>query len=186
MEAELDEVRREARFRADDAEIRHHRKAETAANGRSLHRRDHGRFGIEKAHGGGVERVAAGRAPDLRGRRARLAEVVASAEMLALGAEHDGATVVVVVHVLECGRHVVDEIHIEEIVWPALDFQRRDVAVLGEFDVAVVHVLPSASIAGRQAYHLVGLRRLGEVRQGDRTAWAGARSVVRRQRFLWR
>ncbi len=31
-----------------------------------------------------------------------------------------------------------------------------------------------------------GRRKLAECRQGDRMAWAGARSVAERQRFLWR
>ena len=71
---------------------------------------------------------------------------------------------------------------------------------LDDFDIAIpdselqsgISILPGIRIPTSRdhcfnfSWRPVGLCRLGEVRQGDRAAWAGARSVVRRQRFLWR
>ena len=50
---------------------------------------------------------------------------------------------------------------------------------------ALEHASPDNPV--REAYLSdFGRRKPAECRQGERTAWAGARSVVRRQRFLWR
>ena len=100
MEAEPREVGGEARLRAGDAQIRHQRQAEAAADRRPVDGADDGLGGAEEAHGLDVE------VPRLSRLRfldedilhvGAVAELGAGTERGALRRQHDGAARVVLV-----------------------------------------------------------------------------------------
>src|SRR5476649_2233600 len=97
MEAEPREIGGKARLRAGDAEIRHHGKAEPAADRRAVHRGDNRLLGAEQPVALEIEMLHRLFAVELAGplaflvERAAVAEIGAGAKRLALRGQHNGA-----------------------------------------------------------------------------------------------
>src|SRR5215475_4332122 len=97
MKTEPGEVRAEARLRTGDAEIRHHREPEPAADRRTMNRADDRLLGAEQPHRLDVEmadpalrQLFVGPAA-IRREAAAVAEIGAGAERLALRCQHHRA-----------------------------------------------------------------------------------------------
>src|SRR5262245_6308335 len=130
MEAESREVGAEARRRTGDAEVRHQREPEAAADSSAVNRRDDrlacakqaDRLDIEMP-GGSLRRLArhAPRAIE----RAAVAEIGAGAERLALRGKHHGAAGVVLVERLQRAGDLADQRDVEEVVGRPADLDER-------------------------------------------------------------
>ena len=134
MKAQAGEVRGEARLRAGDAKVGRERQAETAADGRAVHRRHHGLVPAEYPHGFHVELtrlvVELLRPPGFPALKIR-----AGAEMFALGAENDCATIRFCVELLVGVGDLADEIVVEKVIRGAIDLHRCDVIGDGQVDI---------------------------------------------------
>jgi hypothetical protein len=139
VEAELGEIRREARLGAGDAEVGRAGDAETAADGGAMHGGDDRLPGAKQTHRLLIEMV--GRAAADGGRLVvplRIVEVRAGAERLALRAQHHGADAVVLVELFHGSGDLLDQLHIEEVVRRPLHFDRADeIRALVDADVLV-------------------------------------------------
>ena len=119
MKTEPGEVGAEARLRTGDAQVRHHRQAEPAADGRAVDGPHDRLLGAVEPHSLDVE------VPRLAGLGAlhqRVLDVVAAAELgaraerRALRRQHDGAAGRVLVERLAGVRDLPDQLDVEEIV----------------------------------------------------------------------
>src|SRR6185437_12816259 len=157
MESELGEIRGKPRLGAGDAKIRRDRKAEAAADGRAMDRRDDRLFGAKNPHRLDVEVVdlaeTRGRVrafAGLRGLPRRIVEIGAGAERPALGGEHRGPDLDIAVELLQRVGDLVDQRDVEEIQRRPPDFDGADVPGPVDADVRVVaHGCPRWVSAGR-------------------------------------
>ena len=141
MDAELCEVRGEARFARDDAKVRHQRETEPAADRGALNRGDDGLLAAEQAHrlaiqlAGGVAEAFLGKIRASRPVAPTTSEVRPRAERFALGCQYDGAALRVCIHCGECVRDLADQTEIEKVVGRPLDFDRGDVTIESHTDI---------------------------------------------------
>src|SRR5262249_18651995 len=122
VEAEPVKIGAEPRLGAGDAEIRHQREAEPAADRGALDRADDRRFGAEEAARLLVEMLAGAAAAAFVDRAGvhPLGEIGAGAERAALGAQHDRAAGCIVVEPLERFADLGDQVAVKEIMrWAA-------------------------------------------------------------------
>ena len=146
MEAEPREVGREARLRAGDAQVRHQRQAEPAADRRAVDGADDRLGGAEEAHRLDVEVARLPRLGLLDQHVLHVgavAELGAGAEGGALGRQHDGAAGVVLVERLAGVGDLADQLDVEEVVRRPPDLDGRH--HVGEIDADVLeraHVVP--------------------------------------------
>ena len=150
MNAQFHEIGGETGFRRGNAEVRRQREPEPAADGGALHRRHHRLFGAEQTdafsvkQAGGVLETVFGELGAVGAVVAAGAEVGAGAERLAVGSQHDGAALRIVVQRAIGVGDLRDEIAVEEIVRRPVDLHGGDVAFQTDVDVGerAGHALP--------------------------------------------
>ncbi len=141
MKAEPGEIGGKARLRAGDAEIRHHRQAEPAADRRAVHRRDNRLLGAEQPVAFEIEMldrlVAVEFALALAFfiQRRAVAEIGPGAERLALRGQHHRAATGVLIERFERGGDFLDQRDVEEIIGRAADLDQRDVTGFLDADI---------------------------------------------------
>ena len=140
MKAQPGEVGGKPRFRAGDAEIRHHREADAGADRGAMHGGDDRLAGAPQPLRFLVQMPAAlCRAGNAIG--ASAAEIGAGAEMLALGAQHDRADVRGAVIDFQRVGDLRHHVGVDEIVRAAPHLDRCDVAGHIDGDVFIGPVL---------------------------------------------
>ena len=128
MEAEPGEVGAEARLGAGDAQVRHQRQAEAAADRRAVNGADDGLGGAVQAYGLDVEVAGLAGLGFLHQHVLHVgavAELGAGAERGALRRQHDGAAGVVLVERLAGVGDLADQLDVEEVVRRPADLDGR-------------------------------------------------------------
>ena len=152
MKSEPGEVGGEPRLRAGDAEVRHHRQAQAAADRGAVHRRDDRLFGAEQPVALDIKmRGARPRsAQDVAAVAIAVAEIGAGAKRLALRGQHQRAATGVVVERFERGGDFADQRDVEKIIRRPSDLDQRDVAGFLDADILErAHETSSLSLFGR-------------------------------------
>ncbi len=124
MEAELDEVRREARLRTRDAKVRHQRKTKTAADRGTVDRADDRFLRAEQTHRRGIQRVAAGRGASVAfACCVRSPKFAPAQKCLPCAHNTDARHFDIAVERIERIAERIDQRDVEEVVGRALDLE---------------------------------------------------------------
>ena len=143
MDAEFHEVGREPRLRGADAEVGRQCQAQTAADGGTLDCSDHRRLRGEQPdplavqQSRGVPEAVLGKLRVAGRRLATRAEVGTGAERLAVGSQHNGPALGIVVEFAVGVGDLGDQLPVEEIVRRSVDFDGRDTIREAHVDVGI-------------------------------------------------
>ena len=129
MDADLDEVRGETSVCGCHPEVRHQRESEASANRGVLERGDDGLLTSEQPHSLDVQRIFTSARRRLAALRIAIRKVRARAERLALGTEHQGAALGLIVERLEGVGEIANQIEVEEIVGRPVNLELGYIAV---------------------------------------------------------